>query len=93
MTPPGGHVADSHDRIRVQGARENKLKDVSLEIPRRRLTEVTGVSGSGKSSLVFGTTATESQRINETPAELVTARSTLTGRHLAALVGAASKGG
>src|SRR5688572_24925316 len=49
------HVADSHDLIRVQGARENNLKDVSVEIPKRRLTVFTGVSGSGKSSLVFGT--------------------------------------
>jgi excinuclease UvrABC ATPase subunit len=61
------HAADSHDLIRVQGARENNLKDVSLEIPKRRLTVFTGVSGSGKSSLVFGTIAAESQRlINET---------------------------
>src|ERR687896_711955 len=61
------HVADSHDRIRVQGARENNLKDVSIEIPKRRLTVFTGVSGSGKSSLVFDTIAAESQRlINET---------------------------
>ena len=61
------HVADSHDLIRVQGARENNLKDVSLEIPKRRLTVFTGVSGSGKSSLVFSTIAAESQRmINET---------------------------
>ncbi|MEO7270065.1 MAG: excinuclease ABC subunit UvrA [Knoellia sp.] len=61
------HVADNHDLIRVQGARENNLKDVSLEIPKRRLTVFTGVSGSGKSSLVFGTIAAESQRmINET---------------------------
>ena len=60
-------VADSHDLIRVQGARENNLKDVSVEIPKRRLTVFTGVSGSGKSSLVFGTIAAESQRlINET---------------------------
>jgi excinuclease UvrABC ATPase subunit len=59
--------ADSHDRIRVQGARENNLKDVSIEIPKRRLTVFTGISGSGKSSLVFGTIAAESQRmINET---------------------------
>ncbi len=59
--------ADSHERIRVQGARENNLKNVSLEIPKRRLTVFTGVSGSGKSSLVFGTIAAESQRlINET---------------------------
>jgi len=61
------HSADSHDLIRVQGARENNLKDVSVEIPKRRLTVFTGVSGSGKSSLVFGTIAAESQRlINET---------------------------
>lgn len=60
-------AADSHDLIRVQGARENNLKDVSIEIPKRRLTVFTGVSGSGKSSLVFGTIAAESQRlINET---------------------------
>jgi excinuclease UvrABC ATPase subunit len=60
-------AADSHDLIRVQGARENNLKDVSVEIPKRRLTVFTGVSGSGKSSLVFGTIAAESQRlINET---------------------------
>ena len=61
------HVADSHDLIRVQGARVNNLKDVSVEIPKRRLTVFTGVSGSGKSSLVFHTIAAESQRmINET---------------------------
>ena len=61
------HVADSHDLIRVHGARVNNLKDVSIEIPKRRLTVFTGVSGSGKSSLVFGTIAAESQRlINET---------------------------
>jgi excinuclease UvrABC ATPase subunit len=59
--------ADAHDLIRVQGARENNLKDVSVELPKRRLTVFTGVSGSGKSSLVFGTIAAESQRlINET---------------------------
>ncbi|WP_101650510.1 ATP-binding cassette domain-containing protein [Brevibacterium ihuae] len=59
--------ADSHDVIRVHGARENTLKDVSVDLPKRRLTVVTGVSGSGKSSLVFGTIAAESQRlINET---------------------------
>ena len=64
---PAQHVADSHDLIRVQGARENNLKDVSVEIPKRRLTVFTGVSGSGKSSLVFNTIAAESQRlINET---------------------------
>jgi excinuclease UvrABC ATPase subunit len=61
------HKADSHDLIRVYGARENNLKDVSVEIPKRRLTVFTGVSGSGKSSLVFSTIAAESQRmINET---------------------------
>ncbi|MBB5871443.1 excinuclease UvrABC ATPase subunit [Allocatelliglobosispora scoriae] len=61
------HVADSHGLIRVHGARVNNLKDVSVEIPKRRLTVFTGVSGSGKSSLVFGTIAAESQRmINET---------------------------
>ncbi|MFG2986587.1 ATP-binding cassette domain-containing protein [Streptomyces sp. NPDC048258] len=65
--PPAQHVADSHDLIRVHGARVNNLKDVSIEIPKRRLTVFTGVSGSGKSSLVFGTIAAESQRlINET---------------------------
>ena len=77
MTPPSSPgprasedarpVADSHDVIRVHGARENNLKDVSVELPKRRLTVFTGVSGSGKSSLVFGTIAAESQRmINET---------------------------
>src|SRR4051812_46503756 len=66
-TPSPPHRADRHDLIRVQGARVNNLKDVSLEIPKRRLTVFTGVSGSGKSSLVFGTIAAESQRlINET---------------------------
>ncbi|MGD8149916.1 ATP-binding cassette domain-containing protein [Ornithinimicrobium sp. Y1694] len=61
------HAADSHDIIRVQGARENNLKDVSVDLPKRRLTAFTGVSGSGKSSLVFATIAAESQRmINET---------------------------
>ncbi|MCK9896852.1 excinuclease ABC subunit UvrA [Frankia sp. AgB32] len=61
------HAADSHDLIRVHGARQNNLKDVSVELPKRRLTVFTGVSGSGKSSLVFGTIAAESQRlINET---------------------------
>ena len=70
-TPAGtsfsSHAADQHDLIRVVGARTNNLKDVSVEIPKRRLTVFTGVSGSGKSSLVFGTIAAESQRmINET---------------------------
>ncbi|MCA0380119.1 MAG: excinuclease ABC subunit UvrA [Actinobacteria bacterium] len=65
-TPPR-HPADSHDSIHVSGARENNLKNVSVDIPKRRLTAFTGVSGSGKSSLVFGTIAAESQRlINET---------------------------
>ncbi len=64
---PASYEADSHDLIRVQGARVNNLKDVSVEIPKRRLTVFTGVSGSGKSSLVFATIAAESQRlINET---------------------------
>ena len=56
-------AADSHDVIRVQGARENNLKDVDVEIPKRRLTVFTGVSGSGKSSLVFDTIAAESRRL------------------------------
>ena len=59
------HAADSHDLIRVQGARENNLKDVSVDLPKRRLTVFTGVSGSGKSSLVFATIAAESQRALE----------------------------
>jgi excinuclease UvrABC ATPase subunit len=64
---PVPHLADTHDLIRVHGARENNLKDVNVEIPKRRLTVFTGVSGSGKSSLVFDTIAAESQRlINET---------------------------
>jgi excinuclease UvrABC ATPase subunit len=67
MQSPASHVADRHELIRVHGARENNLKDVSIEIPKRRLTVFTGVSGSGKSSLVFDTIAAESQRlINET---------------------------
>ncbi|MDT0447070.1 excinuclease ABC subunit UvrA [Streptomyces johnsoniae] len=75
VTPPGpaappraaSLAADSHDVIQVRGARENNLRDISLDIPKRRLTVFTGVSGSGKSSLVFGTIAAESQRlINET---------------------------
>ncbi len=67
MAASTDHPADAHDLIRVQGARVNNLKDVSVEIPKRRLTVFTGVSGSGKSSLVFGTIAAESQRlINET---------------------------
>jgi excinuclease UvrABC ATPase subunit len=64
---PEEHVADTHDLIRVHGARENNLKDIQVELPKRRLTVFTGVSGSGKSSLVFSTIAAESQRmINET---------------------------
>jgi len=67
MSNAATHPADSHDSIRVSGAREHNLKDVSIDIPKRRLTAFTGVSGSGKSSLVFGTIAAESQRlINET---------------------------
>ena len=67
LRPPALQVANSHDLIRVHGARVNNLKDVSVEMPKRRLTVFTGVSGSGKSSLVFGTIAAESQRlINET---------------------------
>ncbi len=65
--PDAPHAADTHDLIRVQGARVNNLKDISVEIPKRRLTVFTGISGSGKSSLVFATIAAESQRmINET---------------------------
>src|SRR5438034_2893927 len=65
--PARQHAADSHDLIRVHGARVNNLKDLSVELPKRRLTVFTGVSGSGKSYLVFGTIAAESQRlINET---------------------------
>src|SRR5690625_7842434 len=64
---PERHIADSHDMIRVHGARENNLKDVNVQLPKRRLTVFTGLSGSGKSSLVFATIAAESQRmINET---------------------------
>ena len=67
MTDAAAHAADTHDLIRVHGARVNNLRDVSVEIPKRRLTAFTGVSGSGKSSLVFATIAAESQRlINET---------------------------
>ena len=66
-TATATHPADGHAVIRVQGARENNLKDVSVDLPKRRLTVFTGVSGSGKSSLVFDTIAAESQRmINET---------------------------
>ena len=67
MEPSAEHVADLHDRIRVRGARENNLQGVDVDLPKRRLTVFTGVSGSGKSSLVFATVAAESQRmINET---------------------------
>src|SRR5690606_34056885 len=67
MADAATHAADTHDLIRVHGARENNLKDVSVDLPKRRLTVFTGVSGSGKSSLVFSTVAAESQRmINET---------------------------
>lgn len=67
MTTTEPHPADSHDVLRVRGARENNLQNVSVDLPKRRLTVFTGVSGSGKSSLVFGTIAAESQRmINET---------------------------
>jgi excinuclease UvrABC ATPase subunit len=69
---PAPDLRDNHDRIRVQGARVNNLKDVSVELPKRRLTVFTGVSGSGKSSLVFSTIAAESQRlINETYSSFV----------------------
>ncbi|MGO1479615.1 MAG: ATP-binding cassette domain-containing protein [Brachybacterium sp.] len=70
--PASPHAADAHDLIRVRGARENNLRGISLDIPKRRLTVFTGVSGSGKSSLVFGTIAAESQRmINETYSSFV----------------------
>ena len=62
-TRPATPRADSHDLIRVEGARVNNLKDVSIELPKRRLTVFTGVSGSGKSSLVFDTIAAESRRL------------------------------
>jgi excinuclease UvrABC ATPase subunit len=71
---PGPHAADSHALIRVHGARVNNLKDVSVEIPKRRLTVFTGVSGSGKSSLVFGTIAAESQRLIRWRAPAIEAR-------------------
>ncbi|MCC7126209.1 MAG: excinuclease ABC subunit UvrA, partial [Acidobacteria bacterium] len=80
-SPSTAHPADNHDLIRVQGARENNLKDISVEIPKRRLTVFTGVSGSGKSSLVFGTIAAESQRlINETYSAFVQAFMPTVGR-------------
>ncbi|WP_291792231.1 excinuclease ABC subunit UvrA [Brevibacterium sp.] len=67
MTSPQTHPADAHSLIRVQGARENNLRDVSIDLPKRRLTVFTGLSGSGKSSLVFDTIAAESRRlVNET---------------------------
>ena len=72
MSSSEPHLADTHDAIRVVGARENNLKDVSVELPKRRMTVFTGVSGSGKSSLVFSTIAAESQRlINETYSSFV----------------------
>lgn len=72
MPADARHPADAHDLIRVEGARENNLRDVDLTLPKRRLTVFTGVSGSGKSSLVFGTIAAESQRmINETYSSFV----------------------
>lgn len=73
MTDPAPpHVADTHDLIRVRGARENNLKGIDVDLPKRRLTVFTGVSGSGKSSLVFATIAAESQRmINETYSSFV----------------------
>ncbi len=72
QTEKSGHPADAHDLIRVRGANENNLRDVSIDIPKRRLTVFTGVSGSGKSSLVFDTIAAESQRlINETHSAFV----------------------
>ncbi len=70
-TDAAEHPADGHDLIRVHGARENNLKDVSVDLPKRRLSVFTGVSGSGKSSLVFATIAAESRRmINETYSRL-----------------------
>ena len=71
--PPALEVADSHDLIRVHGARVNNLKDVSVELPKRRLTVFTGVSGSGKSSLVFGT-ATDANAMPRVPTQVITRR-------------------
>jgi excinuclease UvrABC ATPase subunit len=92
---PALHVPGSHDLIRVHGARVNNLKDISVDLPKRQLTVSAGVSGSGKSSLVFGTidlgtgAGHDGGRIvfEGTPADLVAAGSTLTGDHLAAYVG------
>ena len=67
MASSNPHAADRHDLIRVQGARENNLKDISVELPKRRLTVFTGVSGSGKSSLVFATIA----MVNDTCGNLI----------------------
>jgi excinuclease UvrABC ATPase subunit len=72
---PALHVADSRDLIRVQGARVNNLKDISVEIPKRRLTVFTGISGSGKSSLVFDTIAVSSSRASRSSSSSTTRRS------------------
>jgi excinuclease UvrABC ATPase subunit len=85
---PALHAADSHDLIRVHGARVNNLKDIMVEIPKRRLTAFTGVSGSGKSSLVFDTIAAESQRlINEDRTKWVVSDPALHNIHYRALDG------